>query len=207
MERQFKALAGIINFWVCGGGMFGWYPESAKLLKARGDIVWIYGGPPSVAAVSTAITEMVLRAWVYGVDGWVHWQTVNPGEDPWFRFNGGGTALVYSGDRFGIKGPIPSLRLKLQRNCVQDITLLDSLKNRRPLEALKAGATERYNGTKPADWWNPRPALADGNPYDWTNNDIDEAIKTATRIFPEKLSAAAWDNVHGFVMQTASEGK
>jgi hypothetical protein len=207
MERQFRSLAGIVNFWVCGGGMFGWYPESAKLLKGRGDIVWIYGGAPPVTGVSAAITENILRAWIYGADGWVHWQTVDPGEDPWFRFDGGSTVLAYSGDRFGIKGPIPSLRLKLQRNCVQDIALLDSFKARRSLEALKSEAAERYNGTRPSDWWIPRPALADSDPVDWTNASIDEAIRASARIFPEKLSAAAWENVHRFVMQIASEGK
>ena len=207
MENQFKTLAGIINFWVCGGGMFGWYPEAAKDLKARGDIVWIYGGPPAVNVVSSAITESPLRTWIYGIDGWVHWQTVDIGKDPWFHFDGGGTVLAYPGERFGIKGPIPSLRLKLQRNCVQDITLLDSLKNRRPLEWLKAEVTQRYNGTRPADWWNPRPALANGKPYEWTNNDIDEALKTSARIFPEKLGAPAWDQVHRFIMEFVSEGK
>ncbi len=207
MERQFRSLAGIVNFWVCGGGMFGWYPEAVKLLKGRGDIVWIYGGAPPVTSVSTAITESILRAWVYGVDGWVHWQTVDPGEDPWFHLEGGSTVLAYSGDRFGIKGPIATIRLKLQRNCVQDITLLDSFKSKRPLETLKSEATERYNGTKPSDWWNARPALADTNPIDWSNGSIDEAIKASTRGFPGKLSPAAWENVHRFVMQIASEGR
>jgi hypothetical protein len=30
MERQFKELAGIINFWVCGGGEFGWYDYASS---------------------------------------------------------------------------------------------------------------------------------------------------------------------------------
>jgi hypothetical protein len=207
MESQFKTLAGIVNFWVCGGGEFSWYPEAARDLKARGDIVWIYGGPPAVNAVSSSITEDPLRAWIYGIDGWVHWQTVDPGKDPWFHLNGGGTVLAYPGERFGIKGPIPSLRLKLQRNCVQDITLLDSFKNRRPLDWLKAEVTQRYNGTRPADWWNPRPALADTKPYEWTNNDIDEALKASPRRSPEKPDAQAWNQVHRFIMEFVSEGK
>ena len=207
MENQFKSLAGIVNFWVCGGGMFRWFPEWAKVLKARGDIVWTYGGPPVVANVSAAITENLLRAWIHGIDGWVHWLTVSPGKDPWFRFDGGGTALVYPGDRFGVKAPIPSVRLKLQRNCVQDLTLLDSFKSKRPLDELKAEASKRYNGTTPADWWNPRPALLASPPYQWTNRDIDEAIRATARVPPGKLSSTAWENVHRFIMELASEGK
>jgi hypothetical protein len=110
-------------------------------------------------------------------------------------------------DRFGIKGPIPSVRLKLQRNCVQDITLLDSLQSRRPLAQLKAEATRRFNGTEPQDWWHSRPALLDGNPYDWSNGDLDEAIQSSARVHPGKPNAAAWDNVHRFVIELASEAK
>ncbi len=205
MESQFDTLAGIINFWVCSGGMFSWYPDAAAKLKSRGDILWIYGGPPAVNAVSAAITDGPVRAWIYGTDGWVHWQTVDPGPDPWFRAGGLDTVLAYSGDRFGIKGPIPSLRLKLQRNCVQDIALLESMKGRRQLEWLKAEVTRRYNGTKPQDWWNPRPPLLDKNPYTWA----EEAAAEPGRVIvsPEKLSARAWNNVHLFLMDLVAEAK
>src|ERR1035438_10620833 len=115
MERQFKELAGIINFWVCGGGEFGWYDYAPRLLKERGDIVWIYGGTPAVTEPSSHITLQVLRPWMWGIDGFVHWQTTAPGADPWFQFEGGSEALVYSGDRFGIAAPIPSIRLKIDR--------------------------------------------------------------------------------------------
>jgi hypothetical protein len=206
MERQFKALAGIINFWVCGGSMFSWYDYAPKMLKERGDIVWIYGGPPPVTMVSSAVTEKPLRAWLQGIDGWVHWQTVVPGKDPWFRFDGGGTVLAYPGARFGIDGPIPSLRLKIQRNCLQDLALLDSLKTGGGIEKLKVEVAQRYNGTTPARWWTPRPALADTPPYDWTNTSIDEATKAAEYSRP-KLESGAWERVHRFVIELAKEEK
>ena len=95
MERQFRELAGIVNFWVCGGGMFSWYPDAPRELKSRGDIVWIYGGTPPVTEAASHITTDVLRPWMFGVDGFVRWQTTQPGRDPWFRFEGGGETLVY----------------------------------------------------------------------------------------------------------------
>lgn len=206
MEQQFKELAGVINFWVCGGTEFGWYDYAPRMLKQRGDIVWFYGGTPPVTQVSSAITTNPLRAWMWGVDGYVHWQSVAPGRDPWFHFDGGGTALVYPGERFGIQGPIASLRLKAERNAVQDITLLDSFKSKRPLEGLKAEAARRYNGAKPQDWWTPRPPLADLPSYEWTNTSIDEAPKPNQRLFA-RLEAAAFEKVHRFVMELAGEGK
>ena len=48
----------------------------------------------------------VLRPWIYGVDGFVRWLTTEPGNDPWFQFDGGAEALVYPGDRFGVAGRI-----------------------------------------------------------------------------------------------------
>ena len=35
--------------------------------------------------------------------------------------------MVYPGDRFGVAAPIASIRLKIQRNAVQDVTLLNEL--------------------------------------------------------------------------------
>ena len=204
MERQFKELAGVVNFWVCGGSEFGWYQYAPRMLKQRGDIIWFYGGTPVVSEVSSAITTNPLKAWIWGVDGYVHWLTVSPGRDPWFHFEGGGTALVYPGERFGIRAPIPSLRLKLQRNCVQDIALLDSFQGKRSLESLKAEAARRYNGSKPQEWWMPRPALADLPPWEWTNSSIDEAARPGRRLFTG-LDAAAWQRVRDFALQLAGE--
>ncbi len=206
MERQFKDLAGVINMWVCGSGMFSWYPQAVPLLKGRGDVVWIYGGPPAMQKTASAVTEYPFRAWMLGVDGWVHWQTVEPGDDPWFHSDGGGTALVYPGARFGINGPLASVRLKIQRNCLQDLALLDAQKTMRPPGELRAEAARRFNGTTPAQWWTPRPALADTPPYGWNNADIDDAIRQAAGE-PPTLDASAWLNVRRFVLQLATEGK
>jgi hypothetical protein len=206
MEPQSKALAGIVNMWVCGDGIMSWYPEVARSMKQRGDIVWFYSGPPPVTRAAAKIAEFPLQAWLWGIDGYVHWLTVSPGPDPWFKFDGGGTALVYSGERFGIEGPIPGIRLKIQRNAVQDLALLDSFKNRRPIEDLRAEAARRFNGSRPQDWWNPRPALTERPPSEWTNGQIDEAA-APTRKMLETTRAGAWQNVRDFVMQLAGEVK
>jgi len=204
MERQFESLTGVVDFWVCGGTIFSWHPQAPKLLKGRGDIVWLYGGAPDVTKVSTAITENPLRIWLYGVDGWVHWLTTSPGEDPWFAFKGGTEVLAYPGERFGIRGPIPSIRLKLQRNCVQDLALLDSFKARVPIETLKEAAARQFNNSEPRAWWIRRPPLADQPPYDWSNATIDDAVTAAGQ---QKFDACAWDRVRRYLLQLAKEEK
>ncbi len=197
MERQWKELAGVINFWVCGGGMLSWYPGAPAMLKKRGDIVWTYGGTPDITEPSSHITLDVLRPWIQQVDGFVRWLVTSPGADPWFQLEGGREALVYPGDRFGIAGPVPSIRLRLERNAVQDLTLLDSLAGREGRDDaahMRERAAHSFNGTEVAAWWTPRPALADTNPEEWSNADIDDATPADPR-FGRSLDSAAWQRV------------
>ena len=204
MEQQFRDLNGVLNMWTCGGGILSWYKGAPKMLRERGDIVWYYGGPPRVTEPSSAITEFVLRAWVWDAMGFVHWLAVQPGKDPWFNFTGGGTTLVYSGDRFGLADPVPSVRLKIQRNAVQELTLLDSLKSRHSLEHLKAEATKQFNGSAPDEWWNPRPPFADKPTYEWTDAEMTAATGHTRKLFAG-LDAAAWNRVRQSIMQLAGE--
>jgi hypothetical protein len=197
MERQFRDLAGVVNFWVCGGGMFGWYRGAAETLKSRGDIVWTYGGTPPVTQPLSHMTTDPLRTWLWAVDGYVRWLTTDPGKDPWFNFQGGGEALVYPGDRFGIAEPIPSMRLKVQRNAVQDINLLDAMRGSR------AEVARRFNDTALEEWWTPRPKLADTDPLEWNNTDIDEATPRPPKF--ANIDADAWRRVRAYVIELAAK--
>jgi hypothetical protein len=206
MEEQFKVLNGIVRLWCCGGGILSFYRHAPKMLCDRGDVVWYYGGPPGVTDSSSAITEFPLRAWLWGVNGYVHWLTVSPGEDPWFHFDGGQTALLYSGERFGVSEPIPSIRLKIQRNCLQDLALLDSLKRRKSLDSLRARAARSYNNSTLDDWWNSRPALADLPSDQWLGSAIDDATKHTQQALGHP-GASAWYKVHQYAMSLQAEAK
>ena len=206
MEQEFKVLDGVVKLWCASGGILSFYRTAPETLRNRGDVIWYYGGPPSITDTSAAITEFPLRAWLWGVNGYVHWLTVSPGEDPWFHFSGGQTALVYSGERFGISDPIPSIRLKIQRNCLQDLALLDKFNARKQLDLLKTEAAHRYNNSNIEDWWNPRPVLADLPSDQWLGSAIDEATKH-TREVLRQPSAAGWYNVHQYVLSLQAEAK
>jgi hypothetical protein len=204
MEQQFHDLEGMVTLWCAGGGILSWYPGAPKMLHQRGDLIWYYSGPPSVSESSATITRFPLQAWLWGVDGFVHWLAVDPGGEPWFHFEGGGTTLVYPGDQFGLEGPIPSIRLKIQRNCLQDLALLDSLKGRRSLDSLKAEVAQRYNNSKLEDWWNPRPAMANLPPSEWSGTAIDDATVRTSKML-ETIRPDAWAKVHAYVMQIIAE--
>jgi len=205
MEQQFHDLAGLVRMWICSGGILSWYKDAPAMLRKRGDIVWFYSGPPNVSEPSDTISKFPFQAWLWGVDGFEHWLTVDPGPDPWFHFEGGGTALVYPGEKFGLEEPIPSIRLKIQRNCLQDLALLDGLKNRHRIDDLRAEAARRYNNSKLGDWWNPRPPMADTPPLEWTGTSMDDATKGTSRML-EAIGPDAWAHVHEYVMQMISEG-
>lgn len=195
LEQQLRELAGVVNFWVCSGGIASWSRDVLRESVQRGDVVWYYGGPPAVTKPSAEITTFALRAWVWGIHGFIHWLTVSAGSDPWFRFDGGGTALVYPGERFGIEGPIPSIRLKLQRNALQDLALATAL-------GVKDEVTQQFNGSSRNDWWAERPALANKPPDEWSNDDIDDALKPSEARL-RKADAASWQRVHEYLMDRA----
>jgi hypothetical protein len=205
MEEEFKVLKGVVTLWCCGGEL-SFYRDAPKTLCGRGDVVWYYGGPPSIRENAAAITDRSLRAWLWGVNGYVHWQTVAPGRDPWFHSDGGGTALVYSGERFGLIEPIPSIRLKIQRNCLQDIAVLDSFKTQQPLDSLRSEAAHRFNHSVLDDWWNPRPRLADLPSDQWQGSDIDVAMEHTNHALAHP-EVSAWYNVRQYVLEVAGGAK
>ncbi|HVN81248.1 MAG TPA: hypothetical protein VMW38_19825 [Terriglobia bacterium] len=205
MEDQFKSLAGVVNFWVCGKSILSWLPESVKQIRQRGDIVWIYSGPPAISESASAILQNPLQAWVWGVDGYVHWQTVDPSPDPWFNSDGEMVCLAYPGDRFGVEEPIPSIRLKIQRNLIQDLNLLEQIGKRHSADWVRSQVTERINGTQPAAWWTPRPAGASLPPEEWTNYSPEGEVDPALQRFL-KRPPDFWIEVRSFIFDQLEGG-
>ncbi|MEJ7607448.1 MAG: hypothetical protein WKF37_14575 [Bryobacteraceae bacterium] len=199
MANQFDTLAGVVSFWVAGEGILGWFPNRAAELKKRGDILWAYGGTPPVQDVSSAITLNPLRSWISSLDGFVRWQTVNPGRDPWFQLDGGSETLVYPGDRFGLSEPLASVRLKLQRNCLQDLALLHQRAKRLGGKTVQTEVVRRFNGTSLKDWQNTAPSLTAKPVLDWDNVQIEEALQPFEKR-SSNLSPEAWMRVHEYAL-------
>jgi hypothetical protein len=205
MAHQFEALRGVVKFWVTGEGMLSLYPDAARQLEARGDTVWTYGGTPAVQLVSSEIALNPLRSWIDGVQGFVRWLTVSPGPDPWFHFGGGSETLVYPGERFGIEEPLASIRLKLQRNCLQDLALLERAARGGSRERIKAEVVQAFNGTQLSDWRNTVSTVPKKPVLDWNNTDISEMLRPFEARFSH-LEPAAWLRVRQIALRE-NEGK
>jgi len=171
MRNQFKILAGHRNFWVCAG-FYRWYPEEIKKTIDRGEITWFYNGTPPVQGPSSGILGILYDTWSHELHGNCQWQTVQPGPDPWFDCTGASTGSIYPGERFGIPGPIPSIRMKVLRNGIQDIDLLnqkvEAAGNAEQVRAQLAEAIPIPVWTKP-----PRAAV-ELPPEDWDAYNLNE---------------------------------
>ncbi len=205
LEEQFETLAGIVDFWVCSTDILSWLPEQMKSVRKRGDIVWTYSGPPAITEASTAILQQPLRAWMWNADGYIHWLTVSPSADPWFQSEGETTCLAYPGERFGVAGPIPSIRLKIQRNFQQDLALMKSLEKTHAAESIRREVSHRVNGTKPEQWWTPRPSLADLSAEEWTNPAIDRAVAQTKPLY-QNWDPQYWVAVREYILSLTEGG-
>ena len=189
MAHSFESLAGLVDFWVCGG-FARWYPDEVRRVADRGDMVWTYSGTPGVAETSSALLEHVWRTWARGIGGHCEWLTVRPGPDPWFDCDGAETGMIYPGERFGIAGPIPSIRLKLQRNAVQDVTLLDA--RARAGDRL-AEVRDRLAGATPvALWEQPPPVVRERPPEEWDSRNLAAGSQDDNMAAHAALDALWW---------------
>ncbi len=95
--------------------------------------------------------------WHYGVEGFLYWSSIywTAGQDPWvaphFRdqFWGEGM-LLYPGQDAGLNGPVPSIRLKLIREAMEDVeymTLATAQGHRAQVDQIVAGLARSFT-----DW-------------------------------------------------------
>ncbi|MBN1808983.1 MAG: DUF4091 domain-containing protein [Planctomycetes bacterium] len=201
MRQQMDELKGVVNFWVCGGGIFSFYPEAPALLKGRGDKVWIYGGSPSIFGSTLDATEMPVDAWMKGIDGYIRWLTTSPDSDAWGKSRGNRECMFYPGAKFGLDEILPSIRLKIQRNCLQDIALLDLVETRKGAAATRA-KTASFAGVTPADWWNGAAECKKQDPWEWSNASLGEAMRKPKRS-ENNLDGRWWLAVREYALQEA----
>jgi hypothetical protein len=146
-DKSWGDLRGFVNIWC---PLFGYYDEeSADLLRREENEVWTYtalcqkaapfhpdfprvGGLPTLFwQIDFPVLNYRLPLWIiwhYGIKGLLYWSTVewgNPERDVWTdpafrnRYNGEG-CLFYPGNEAGISSPVPSLRLKVLREGMED---------------------------------------------------------------------------------------
>jgi hypothetical protein len=92
-----------------------------------GEQIRNYGSFHSIEQTNLTATAWPLKAWLNGGNGLLPWQTMAK-DNNFEEFRS--TAIFYPGVRFGIQGPVVSLRLKAMREGTELVTLLSILAER-----------------------------------------------------------------------------
>jgi hypothetical protein len=201
LGRHLKDLLGIVDFWVCSGWVDFWKDEVQSGPLARGDVVWTYGPSVDIQTCTAALIQYVYRTWVRGFGGYERWLTTGVRGDPWLASDGAMLAWFYPGEKFGIAGPIPTVRLKVQRNAVQDINLMDRIADAKG-ESYRAACIESI----PIRLWRkPSRAMLEKPPHEWN-----PSVDVPARHEPDEQRVQSvdpqwWVPVRGRVLAEAQE--
>jgi hypothetical protein len=96
--------------------------------RAQGIWFWHYGTGNDIRASNLAGEAWGLKVYLAGGDGFLSWQSL--GGDGSFD-KPTPTTILYPGERFGVAGPLASLRLKAFRRGQQDVEYLALLAAKR----------------------------------------------------------------------------
>jgi len=118
-----------VQLWVVGSGSLSHCPDEVALLRRKGQTVWFYGGADRINS-SSRLNNMrwPWLAWGRETDGFTWWNGVGWGS--WEKPGSGTDHCFYDGWRFGVEGPLASLRLKAMHRGMQDAAYLELLQAR-----------------------------------------------------------------------------
>jgi hypothetical protein len=120
-EWQRDYLRNLVDLIVVGGAYFRKQPMMRELKRQEQLRYWTYGTANEIRATNLEMEAWALKSWLHGAVGIVPWNSV--GADRNFT-TADPTALLLPGTRFGIRGPVASLRLKALRRAQQDVEYL-----------------------------------------------------------------------------------
>lgn len=129
-----------VDLMVVSGELFTKGPRLREMQEQWGVRLWNYGTANAVTRSNTEAEAWAIRAWLAGADAIVPWQTVGSDEN---YTRADETALLLPGKRFGIIGPVASLRLKALRRAQQDVEYLLLLAKAKHWDREQIGAALR----------------------------------------------------------------
>ncbi len=172
-------LYGAVDIWCPLWGL--WDEETAQQRLALGEELWSYTalcqGDEKNPFWQVDFPPIVFRSpfwvsWHYHVTGFLYWSSVywDPEKDVWtephFRDKYWGEGmLLYPGQEAGIRGPAPSIRLKLVREAMEDfeyMTLAAKKADRAQVDAIVDGLARSFTDWErdPAAYMSAREQLA-----------------------------------------------
>lgn len=125
----------------CVSGAFWTYRRRCLDMQRRWGVkFWHYGTANPVRESNLSALSWALRAYCEGADGILPWNVIG-GEGALTQPTD--TALLIPGQRFGINGPLVSLRVKAFRRAQQDVELLAAVARKRGWRRLQAAEAIR----------------------------------------------------------------
>jgi hypothetical protein len=146
-------LDGLVDLMCVSGEFFRKNDLCLEMKRSQGITFWHYGTGNDIRATNLTGEAWPLQVFLAGGDGMLPWNSLG-GDASFDRPTP--TTLLYPGGRFGIAGPLASLRLKALRRGQQDVEYLALLARRRgwtreqlaaavaPLLKLQARTRERF---------------------------------------------------------------
>lgn len=139
-QWQRDYLDGLVDVMVVSGELYAKGPLLRDVQERWGVRYWNYGAANAIRRSNVEAEGWAVRAWLAGADGIVPWQSVGTDEN---YTRAEETALLLPGKRFGIAGPVASLRLKALRRAQQDAEYLVLAAAARHWDRAQMGAALR----------------------------------------------------------------
>lgn len=123
-QWQRNWLDGLVDLMCVSGEFFTKNERCMEMKRKQGIRFWHYGTGNEIRDSNLTEEAWALKAYLAGADGILPWNSLGPDESfdrptP--------TTILYNGGRFGISGPLASLRLKAFRRGQQDVEYLNLL--------------------------------------------------------------------------------
>jgi len=126
--HQRNWLDGLVDLNVCAGQLHSQRHLIARRKRRFAEEYWNYRMPPSFTSDNAAWALWPVQSYCWGATGTLPWQTIGSDGD---LAKADETALMYPGRKFGLKEPVPSLRMKAWREGLQIAEMLRMLREKR----------------------------------------------------------------------------
>jgi len=155
----------LVQLWVVNRNSIAPRPDEVALLRNKGQEVWFYGGPGGLPAPDRLDSlRWPWLAWGRDTDGFCWWN--GEGFGSWDQVDRGANHCLYPGDRFGIQGAVPSLRMKVLLRAMQEHAYLTLLTERTGSRQAGEKIIADTIGCRGREDWFERKRVAEGSGAD-----------------------------------------
>lgn len=199
--------ADMSDFWVVASSMFRWFPDSVKVMKQKGNIVWLYGGV--IGELSRDLMKTFtwpMHAFMADIQGFCVWNTLGHGKSDYLKEPIANEVIMYPGVHFGIQEALPSIRLKALRNVMQITDVMMTTKGfefetEEPYTRKVKDIVNRHFGFQSDEqWWTETPDFVDTPPryWDFGGTKVEEACRP---FLWEDVSLTAMEQIQKEVLE------